>query len=57
MFIQKQNEKAKNRLQKFYNPALYKEPKKKELSMEDAVYSRLGGDLEPAAPALSQHKT
>jgi len=47
--------KAKNRLQKFYNPALYKAPPKKELSMEDAVYTRLGGKLpEAEAPALVQ---
>jgi chromosome segregation ATPase len=45
-------EKAKNRLQKFYNPALYKKPEKKELSMEDAIYSRMGGDVgAEAAPA------
>merc|ERR1719359_1690544 len=29
--------KAKNRLQKFYNPALYKAPPKKELSEEDKI--------------------
>jgi len=46
--------KAKNRLQKFYNPALYKAPPKKELSMEDAIYTRSGGTLEAAAPALVQ---
>jgi hypothetical protein len=33
--------KAKNRLQKFYNPALYKAPPKKELSEEDAILSKL----------------
>jgi hypothetical protein len=33
--------KAKNRLQKFYNPALYKEAPKKELSAEDAIVSKL----------------
>jgi len=33
--------KAKNRLQKFYNPALYKAPPKKELSEEDAIVSKL----------------
>jgi len=31
-------EKAKNRLNKFYNPTLYKPPPKKELSMEDSLY-------------------
>merc|ERR1719160_1562764 len=29
--------KAKNRLQKFYNPTLYKAPPKKEMSMEDKI--------------------
>merc|ERR1719375_10664 len=33
--------KAKNRLQKFYTPALYKAPPKKELSEEDAIISKL----------------
>merc|ERR1719316_1519112 len=33
--------KAKNRLQKFYNPALYKAPPKKELSDEDAIVAKL----------------
>jgi len=35
--------KAKNRLQKFYNPALYKAPPKVELSAEDKIISNLGG--------------
>merc|ERR1719160_303040 len=30
-------EKAKNRLQKFYNPTMYKAPPKKEMSMEDKI--------------------
>jgi hypothetical protein len=34
--------KAKNRLQKFYNPALYKAPPKVELSSEDKIISNLG---------------
>merc|ERR1719389_1552921 len=29
--------KAKNRLQKFYNPTMYKAPPKKEMSMEDKI--------------------
>jgi len=33
--------KAKNRLQKFYNPALYKEAPKVELSSEDAIVAKL----------------
>merc|ERR1719262_860337 len=36
--------KAKNRLQKFYNPALYKPPPKKELSSEDRIIANLGAD-------------
>merc|ERR1719261_908536 len=34
--------KAKNKLQKFYNPALYKPPPKKELSEEDKLIANLG---------------
>jgi len=34
--------KAKNKLQKFYNPALYKAPPKKELSEEDKIIANLG---------------
>merc|ERR1719387_312135 len=30
-------EKAKNRLNKFYNPTLYKAPPKKEMSMEEKI--------------------
>jgi len=33
--------KAKNRLQKFYNPALYKAPPKKELTDEEAIISKM----------------
>merc|ERR1719231_1674669 len=35
--------KAKNRMQKFYNPALYKPEPKVELSAEDKIISNLGG--------------
>jgi len=35
-------EKAKQRLNKFYNPVLYKEPPKKELSMEEHLYDAAG---------------
>merc|ERR1719161_2864270 len=31
--------KAKNRLQKFYNPTLYKAPPKKEMTMEEKIIS------------------
>merc|ERR1719191_2212734 len=37
--------KAKNRLQKFYNPALYKAPPKVELSAEDKIISNLGASF------------
>jgi len=45
--------KAKNRLAKFYNPAMYAPPPKRELSREDKIYSNLGGEM-PAAPVLVQ---
>merc|ERR1719376_717609 len=38
---------AKNRLNKFYNPKLYKEPPARELNEEERVYSNFGGDLGP----------
>jgi len=41
---------AKNRLNKFYNPKLYKAPPKTELSAEDRVYSNMGGEVTTAAP-------
>merc|ERR1712190_694510 len=41
---------AKNRLNKFYNPKLYKAPPKVELSSEDRVYSSMGGEVSTAAP-------
>merc|ERR1719169_376688 len=43
---------AKNRLNKFYNPKLYKPPPKRELSEEDRIVVNMGGTLAPtAAPA------
>jgi len=36
---------AKNRLQKFYNPKLYKEAPKRELSEEEKMYAAYGGDI------------
>merc|ERR1712194_542339 len=36
---------AKNRLNKFYNPALYKAPPKRELSESDQIYENNGGDI------------
>jgi len=41
---------AKNRLNKFYNPALYKAPPKRELSEEDRITVNMGGTLAPTAP-------
>jgi hypothetical protein len=38
-------DKAKNRLNKFYNPAVYKAPPKKELSDEEAIMSNAGFSL------------
>jgi len=40
---------AKNRLNKFYNPKLYKPAPKTELSSEDRIYSSMGGELPTAA--------
>merc|ERR1719356_2135090 len=41
---------AKNRLNKFYNPALYKPPPKRELSEGDQIYENSGGDIPTEAP-------
>jgi len=41
---------AKNRLNKFYNPKLYKPPPARELNEEERVYSNFGGDVPTAAP-------
>jgi len=40
---------AKNRMQKFYNPTLYKPPPKRELSEEERMYVSMGGELAPTA--------
>merc|ERR1712037_115386 len=40
---------AKNRLNKFYNPKLYKPPAKRELSDEDRIVVNMGGTLAPTA--------
>merc|ERR1719356_1638619 len=40
---------AKNRLNKFYNPKLYKAPPKRELSEEDQLTVNMGGTLAPTA--------
>merc|ERR1719291_904426 len=40
---------AENRLNKFYNPKLYKPPPKRELSEEDRIVVNMGGTLAPTA--------
>merc|ERR1719487_1610033 len=40
---------AKNRLNKFYNPKLYKPPPKRVLSEEDQITVNMGGTLAPTA--------
>merc|ERR1719478_347792 len=40
---------AKNRLNKFYNPKLYKAPPKRELTEEERITLNLGGTLAPTA--------
>merc|ERR1719482_1793699 len=48
-------EMAKNRLNKFYNPKLYKPPPKRELSEEERITLNMGGTLAPTnPPALLQ---
>jgi len=41
---------AKNRLNKFYNPALYKPPPERELTEEERITVNLGGTLAPTPP-------
>merc|ERR1719355_171685 len=41
---------AKNRMQKFYNPKLYKPPPKRELTEEERVTLNMGGTLAPTNP-------
>merc|ERR1719261_1154636 len=40
---------AKNRLNKFYNPKMYKSPPKRELSEEEQLTVSMGGTLAPTA--------
>jgi len=40
---------AKNRMNKFYNPKLYKAPPKRELSEEERITVNMGGTLAPTA--------
>merc|ERR1719213_1583876 len=46
---------AKNRLNKFYNPKLYKAPPKRELTDEDRATLAAGGTLAPAAMLSQVH--
>merc|ERR1719284_1670142 len=41
---------AKNRMQKFYNPKLYKPPAKRELTAEERISVNLGGTMAPTNP-------
>merc|ERR1719335_1320426 len=41
---------AKNRLNKFYNPKLYKAPPKRVLSAEDEIATSFGGTMAPTMP-------
>merc|ERR1719297_374990 len=41
---------AMNRLNKFYNPKLYKPSAKRELSEGDRIYEDMGGDIATTAP-------
>merc|ERR1712085_80123 len=41
---------AKNRLNKFYNPKLYKPAPKRQLSESDQIYENSGGDIPTEAP-------
>merc|ERR1740127_358514 len=40
---------AKNRMNKFYNPKLYKAPPKRKLSEEDSIAVSMGGTMAPTA--------
>merc|ERR1719197_304608 len=40
---------AKNRMNKFYNPSLYKAPPKRELTEEERITLNMGGTLAPTA--------
>jgi len=40
---------AKNRMQKFYNPKMYKSPPKRELSEDEQITLNMGGTLAPTA--------
>merc|ERR1712242_137687 len=48
---------AKNRLNKFYNPKLYKAPAKQELSAGDRIYENMGGAALAEVRVHSQRNT
>merc|ERR1740121_1918782 len=48
---------AKNRLQKFYNPKLYKAPPKQKLSEEDQIFVNNGGTPPPPPPETMEAYT
>merc|ERR1719343_1206555 len=41
---------AKNRLNKFYNPKLYKAPAKRELDADGRIFENMGGDIPTTTP-------
>merc|ERR1719201_1781529 len=43
-------EMAKNRLNQFYNPKLYRAPPKRDLTEEESIAVNMGGTLAPTAP-------
>merc|ERR1719454_2851186 len=43
-------EMVKNRMNKFYNPKMYKPPPKRELTEEERITLNMGGTLEPTPP-------
>merc|ERR1719272_2604971 len=45
---------AKNRLNKFYNPKLYKAPPKKELTEEERIAQNMGGSFAQQVPSFLQ---
>merc|ERR1719271_1560457 len=47
---------AKNRLNKFYNPKLYKPAPKRELSEDDRITLNMGGTLAPTPEAVGAYK-
>merc|ERR1719473_1001437 len=49
-------EKAKNRLNKFYNPVLYVEEPKKELTMEEKMYANAGRSEFVGLVQIQKHK-